>query len=156
MKKILLFGLLIFVIGIGLTGCGKDAILKSEYALGEVASIDDIAIKLEQAKYTEDKKLELVFDITNNRDNTLTLSPDDNFVLYDINKVQIPNTFSNNTNIVKKNSSLKYTVQYNIDSKELYEVYFYSGIVENNIKFTITSLDIEKKDTMSSDTSVKE
>jgi len=156
MKKIFVLCLFILVIGIGLTGCGKDAILKSEYTLGEVASIDDLTIKLEQAKYTEDKKLELVFDITNNRDNTLTLSPDDYFVLYDINKVQIPNTFSNTTNIVKKNSSLKYTLQYNIDSKELYEIYFYSGIVENNIKFTITSLDIEKKDTMSEDTSIKE
>jgi len=83
MKKLFVFGLFILVMGISLTGCGKDAILKSEYTLGEVASIDDLTIKLEQAKYTEDKKLELVFDITNNRDNTLTLSPDDNFVLYE-------------------------------------------------------------------------
>ncbi len=142
-KKVLLFVIVLFV-GLFITGCNDNVIPKTDFSVGEEAKIDDISLKLEKATYTEDKKLELVFDITNHRDNTITLSPDEYFVLYDINKVQIPNVFSNNTNIVKKNGNIKYTLQYNVDNKELYEIYFYSGIVENNIKFTITSLDIEK------------
>lgn len=151
MKKVLPLIVLMLTIGLVLTGCGNDVIPKTEYTINETAKIDDITLKLEKASYTPDNKLELVFDITNNRDNTLTLSPDDYFVLYDINKVQIPNVFSNNTNIIKKNSSLKYTLQYNVDNKELYEIYFYSGIVENNIKFTVTGLDIDKTEQNASD-----
>jgi len=37
---------------------------------------------------------------------------------------------------------MNYTLQYNIKNRELYEILFYSGIVENNIKFTVTNNDI--------------
>ena len=71
------------------------------------------------------------------------MNPDNNFKIYNINSVQIPNIFSNDSNIIKSNDTINYTLQYNIKNRELYEIYFYSGIVENNIKFTITSKEIK-------------
>ena len=57
--------------------------------------------------------------------------------LYDINKVQIPNKYNNKLNLIKKHQTINYTLMYDVDKKQTYEIYFYSGIVENNIKFTI-------------------
>ena len=78
--------------------------------------------------------------MTNKRDNTVTIKSDEMFKLYDINKVQIPNNYTNSTNIIKKDETITYILEYNVAKKEIYELYFYSGIVENNIKFTITGL----------------
>ena len=41
---------------------------------------------------------------------------------------------------VQKGDTITLTLQYNIQEKSIYEILFYSGIVENNIKFTITGL----------------
>ena len=43
--------------------------------------------------------------------------------------------------IDEENSKIK--IQGGVKNRELYEIYFYSGIVENNIKFTITSNNIK-------------
>ncbi len=80
--------------------------------------------------------------MTNKRDNTVTIKSDEMFKLYDINKVQIPNNYTNSTNIIKKDETITYILEYNVAKKEIYELYFYSGIVENNIRFNITSKDI--------------
>ena len=64
-------------------------------------------------------------------------------MFYDINKVQIPNKYTNDKNIIKKDESITYKLQYDVTQKELYEIYFYSQVVENNIKFSFTSSDIE-------------
>ena len=80
--------------------------------------------------------------MTNKRDNTVTIKSDEMFKLYDINKVQIPNNYTNSTNIIKKDETITYILEYNVAKKEIYELYFYSGIVENDIRFNITSKDI--------------
>lgn len=80
--------------------------------------------------------------MTNKRDNTVTIKSDEMFKLYDINKVQIPNNYTNSTNIIKKDETITCILEYNVAKKEIYELYFYSGIVENNIRFNITSKDI--------------
>jgi len=142
MKKII-FGIMI-VISFFVTGCSNDEILKTQYSIGEQAKLDDIEITMEKASYKTDTQLfEVVFSVTNHRDNTITLVPDQNFVLYDINKVQMMNTYVNNNNIVKKDQTIHYTLQYSVSKKEMYEILFYSGIVENNIKFVVTNVNVE-------------
>ena len=122
---------------------GNDYILKSKYNMGELGYIDDIEITLTNAKYiNNDTGVEVSFEITNKRDNTITIIPDDYFVFYDINQVQIPNKFTNDKNIIKKDETLVYKLQYDVTKKELYEIYFYSQIVENNIKFSFKASDI--------------
>ena len=126
---------------------GNEYILKSEYNMGELGYIDDIEITLTDAKYiNNDTGVEVSFEITNKRDNTITVIPDDYFVFYDINKVQIPNKFTNDKNIIKKDETLVYKLQYDVTKKELYEIYFYSQIVENNIKFSFKANDISDND----------
>ena len=80
--------------------------------------------------------------MTNKRDNTVAINADDMFRLYDINKVQIPNSYNNSTTIIKKDETITYILEYGVAKKEIYELYFYSGVVENNIRFNITSKDI--------------
>lgn len=140
MKRIV-SALAVIIVVILITGCEK-IIPKTEYNINEVATIDDIKIELIEAKYMENNVLELVFNIKNGRNNTITLSPDTNFKLYDINKVQLSNKYTTNKNIIKSQETINYTLQYET-KKEVYEILFYSGIVENNIKFSFTSLDIE-------------
>lgn len=140
MKKILLIGLILITVLI--TGCSNTNIVpKTEFVKGEQALLDDIYLTLNEVGYQDDT-LTLNFKIENKTKNTITIIPDSNFKLYDINQVQIKNTYSNNTNVIKKNEIINYTLEYNIDKKEIYDVYFYSGVVENNIKFNITSGDI--------------
>ncbi len=142
MKKILILCLILF--SFCLVGCSNNEVFKTEYSMNELASIDDIKLKLINASRNENNQLELVFEIENNTKRTITILPDESFKLYDINKVQIPNTYSNNSNIIKKNKKTTITLNYSVEDKKLYEIYFYSGIVENNIKFTITDTDITK------------
>lgn len=118
-------------------------ILKSEYSMHEVGYIDDIEVTLVNATYiNNDTGIEVTFELTNKRDNTITITPDDYFVFYDINKVQIPNKYTNDKNIIKKDETITYKLQYDVTKKELYEIYFYSQVVENNIKFSFKSSDI--------------
>lgn len=138
MKKVLLLIVLLLLPLVLLTGCSEE-IIKTEYQLNEEAKMDDLVITLTDASYNNGV-LEAVFKITNNRKNSVTISPNVNFKLYDINKVQIPNIYSNDTSIIKKGETINYTLQYNVTGKSLYEILFYSGIVENNIKFSITNL----------------
>lgn len=140
MKKyifIILFLISVFT----LSGCGNNIQNKTDFNINEQAMVDDIDIKLVDIE-KKSNILEIVFEIKNNRKNTITLNPDINFVMYDINKVQIPNIYLNDSNIIKSKSTMNYTLQYEVTDKQLYEVLFYSGIVENNIKFIITSPNI--------------
>ena len=141
MRKILSL-VIIFTIVLLFAGC-DNTIPKTEFGLNEEAKIDDIEIKLINANLIENNILEAIFEIENDRGATITLDPDTNFKLYDINQVQVPNIYENNSNIVKDENKIIYTLQYNVSEKNIYEIYFYSGVVENNIKFTITNLDLE-------------
>lgn len=145
-KIIVIAGIVLVIIAI-LMFAFKDNnnnILKSEYTINEVGYIDDIEVSLINAIYiNNDTGIEVTFKITNKRDNTITITPDDYFVFYDINKVQIPNKYENDKNIIKKNETVNYKLQYDVTKKELYEIYFYSQVVENNIKFSFKSSDIK-------------
>ena len=122
----------------------SNSILKTEYALGEVGELDNIKVLLKDVNYANNKSvIDITFEITNKTKNTITIVPDDYFVFYDVNKVQIPNKYSNSKNIVKKDETLTFKLQYDTTSKELYEIYFYSQVVSNNIKFTFKSSDIK-------------
>ena len=133
----------------------NDQILKSEYKIGERAILDDIDLKLTDVKYINKQTgIEITFEIINKQSNTITIKPDDYFKFYDINKVQIPNKFENDKNIVKKNEKLIFKLQYNVTKKEVYEIYFYSQIAENNIKFKFNTKDI-KLDEVTTGGSVK-
>ena len=137
MKKLFVVGLLGIILL--LTGCNSNIVPKTEFRMNEQANIDKIDIKLTKA-VRSDNNLEVTFEITNRRDNAITISPDKNFVLYE-NKTQVLNKFQNLSNVLKKDQTVMYTLSYDISKRELYEIYFYSGIVENNIKFIIDSLD---------------
>ncbi len=143
--KILTVILVILGIIIALSANTNKYVLKSEYNMNELGYIDEIEITLKSVKYVNNNTgIELSFEITNKRKNTLTIVPDEYFKFYDVNQVQIPNKFDNNTNIVKKGETVTYKLQYDVTEKELYEIYFYSQVVENNIKFSFTSQDISE------------
>lgn len=134
------------VLSIFLVGCGRNLnniTSKTSFEINETAKIDKLEITLINVNEIGNDTIEFIFKIKNNRSNSITLNPDNNFKIYNINSVQIPNIFSNDSNIIKSNDTINYTLQYNIKNRELYEIYFYSGIVENNIKFTITSKEIK-------------
>ena len=126
-KIIVIAGIVLVIIAI-LMFAFKDNnnnILKSEYTINEVGYIDDIEVSLINAIYiNNDTGIEVTFKITNKRDNTITITPDDYFVFYDINKVQIPNKYENDKNIIKKNETVNYKLQYDVTKKELYEIIF--------------------------------
>ena len=115
----------------------------NRYKINETAKIDKLEITLTNFKYLDNDIVEFTFKITNNRDNSITLNPDNNFKIYNSTNAQIPNIYSNDSNIIKSKDTMNYTLQYNIKNRELYEILFYSGIVENNIKFTVTNNDIK-------------
>lgn len=137
-KKVII--LLVLICSLFLTGCGRDYTIKSEYRINDIAMIDDLEVKLSFINFDNDI-LEVVFDIKNNTNNTYTIGPD-SFKMYDINKVAIKNNFSNDNSVIKKGETISYTLQYAVERKELYEIYFYSGYVNNNIKFVIDSSDL--------------
>lgn len=142
MKKNYIILFMFALLALFITGCNNNKFYKTEYKINEIAIIDDFKLGLIKVVRMENDVLELNFKITNNGTNTTTLNPDGNFVFYDKNKVQVPNMYSNNSNIIKKDQTINYTLQYNVSTKELYEIYFYSGIVENNIKFSFNNSDI--------------
>lgn len=136
----------VLVLSIFMVGCGRNLnniTSKTSFEINETAKIDKLEITLINVNEIGNDTIEFIFKIKNNRSNSITLNPDNNFKIYNINSVQIPNIFSNDSNIIKSNDTINYTLQYNIKNRELYEIYFYSGIVENNIKFTITSKEIK-------------
>ena len=142
MKKYLPIIILILFITV-ITGCKNKVIMpKTEFNLNEQAKLDDINIKLTKATHNNDI-LELVFEIENKKNNTYSIDPDKNFKFND-NQITLTNIYTNNKSIIKKDNKIVYTLQYKIDKREIYSIYFYSGIVDNNIKFTITSQDINK------------
>ncbi|MBQ6546920.1 MAG: hypothetical protein IJL74_02855 [Bacilli bacterium] len=127
------------------TGDGKH-ILKSEYGINELGYLDKIEVTLEKVNYIHNNTaIELTFKITNQTDKTITITPDDYFKFYDINEVQIPNKNTSNQKIIKKDETTTYKLQYDVTKKELYEIYFYSQVVENNIKFSFKSSDISEE-----------
>ena len=136
----------VLVLSIFMVGCGRNLnniASKTSFEINETAKIDKLEITLINVNEIGNDTIEFIFKIKNNRSNSITLNPDNNFKIYNINSVQIPNIFSNDSNIIKSNDTVNYTLQYNIKNRELYEIYFYSGIVENNIKFTVTSKEIK-------------
>lgn len=145
MKYIKIISLIL--ISIIIVGCGRDLsniTSKTSYKINETAKIDKLEITLTNFKYLDNDIVEFTFKITNNRDNSITLNPDNNFKIYNSTNAQIPNIYSNDSNIIKSKDTMNYTLQYNIKNRELYEILFYSGIVENNIKFTVTNYVILK------------
>lgn len=144
MKYVKIISLMLFAVL--LIGCGRDLsniTSKTSYKINETAKIDKLEITLTNFKYLDNDIVEFTFKITNNRDNSITLNPDNNFKIYNSTSAQIPNIYSNDSNIIKSKDTMNYTLQYNIKNRELYEILFYSGIVENNIKFTVTNNDIK-------------
>lgn len=144
MKYVKIISLMLFAVF--LVGCGRDLsniTSKTSYKINETAKIDKLEITLTNFKYLDNDIVEFTFKITNNRDNSITLNPDNNFKIYNSTSAQIPNIYSNDSNIIKSKDTMNYTLQYNIKNRELYEILFYSGIVENNIKFTVTNNDIK-------------
>ena len=150
-KKVIIYflGAIFFIIGLIVLFImsnqnNSTGILKTEYSIGEVGELDHIKVVLKDVNYANNNtSIDLTFEITNNSKNTITIIPDDYFVFYDVNKVQIPNKHTNNKSIIKKDETLTYKLQYDTPNKELYEVYFYSQVVENNIKFTFKATDIK-------------
>lgn len=121
-------------------------ILKSEYAFNEPGYLDKIEVTLKKVNYINNETgIEVTFEITNRTNNTITIIPDEYFKFYDINEVQIPNKYTSNTKIVKKDETVIYKLHYDVTKKELYEIYFYSQVVENNIKFSFKSSDIDEE-----------
>ncbi len=138
-----IFLILALFISFVISNSDGNHILKSEYSINESGYLDKIEITLKKVNYIHNNTgIEATFEITNKTNNTITITPDDYFKFYDINEVQIPNKYTSNPKIVKKNETVLYKLQYDVTKKEIYEIYFYSQVVENNIKFTFKSSDI--------------
>lgn len=121
-------------------------ILKSDYLIEEKGYLDKIEVTLQKVNYIHNNTgIEATFEITNKTNKTITVTPDEYFKFYDINEVQIPNKYTSNPKIVKKDETIIYKLQYDITKKEIYEIYFYSQVVENNIKFSFNSGDISEE-----------
>ena len=88
-------------------GCDKKIPIKPEYSVNEDAPADKINLKIYEVIYDEtNKKLNIKLNITNKTGSTITIDSDKSFKLYDINKVQVPNTYINNSNIIKNNQTV--------------------------------------------------
>ena len=115
MKYIKIISLIL--ISIIIVGCGRDLsniTSKTSYKINETAKIDKLEITLTNFKYLDNDIVEFTFKITNNRDNSITLNPDNNFKIYNSTNAQIPNIYSNDSNIIKSKDTMNYTLQYNI------------------------------------------
>ena len=126
MKYVKIISLILFAVL--LVGCGRDLTnitSKTSYKINETAKIDKLEITLTNFKYLYNDIVEFTFKITNNRDNSITLNPDNNFKIYNSTNAQIPNIYSNDSNIIKSKDTMNYTLQYNIKNRELYEILFY-------------------------------
>lgn len=135
--------MIIVLLTFTIAGCSNKIPIKPEYSVNEQAIADNIELLINEVTYNETHQtLKIKIKMTNKRDNTITIKSDEMFKLYDINKVQIPNSYNNSVNIIKKDETITYILEYSVAKKEIYELYFYSGIVENNIRFNITSKDI--------------
>ena len=115
MKYVKIISLMLFAVL--LVGCGRDLsniTSKTSYKINETAKIDKLEITLTNFKYLDNDIVEFTFKITNNRDNSITLNPDNNFKIYNSTSAQIPNIYSNDSNIIKSKDTMNYTLQYNI------------------------------------------
>lgn len=138
MKKVL-FCLVIAIISVVLVGCNNTS--KTEYKINEKAVIDGIHIKLVKVEKINNELL-ITFSIKNKTKDTITINPEKNFKYYN-NQIVVSNTYKSNKNIINSNSEVVYTLQYGYNNQKLHSIYFYSGVVENNIKFSFTSKDIK-------------
>ena len=96
MKYVKIISLMLFAVL--LVGCGRDLnniTSKTSYVMNEKASMDKLEITLTNAKYLDNDIIEFVFKITNNRSNSITLNPDNNFKIYNSTNAQIPNIYTN-------------------------------------------------------------
>lgn len=132
---------IVFILFLLVAGCeNKPMTNKTEFYLNEDASIDKINLKMTDYEIN-DNKLEITFLITNKRGEDINILADDYFKLFDSNRNQIFNSYSNSS-LIKKNETVEYKLIYDITNINSYDLYFYSGIVENNIKFSFNENNI--------------
>ena len=125
-----------------LVGCDDDMVYKTEYKTNEEAIIDNLYVSIDKVDYIDTSgTFELNFKITNKRGSSVTIDPSFNFRIYS-NDIQLDNIYPNSTNIINNNETINYKLNYKIDLEDIEYIMFYSGIVENNIKFVINSNDI--------------
>lgn len=116
---------------------------KTEFYLNEEAKIDYYNIILNDIVETKsfennnpekDNYLILEFKITNNSNKTQILNSEDNFKLI-IDNNTYKDLYHNAETEIQPNESVMYQVIYDVPEKDSYDIYFYSGVVSNNIKF---------------------
>lgn len=116
---------------------------KTEFYLNEEAKIDHYNIILNDIVETKsfennnpenDNYLILEFKITNNSDKTQILNSENNFKLI-IDNNTYKDLYHNTETEIQPNESIMYQVIYDVPEKDSYDLYFYSGVVSNNIKF---------------------
>ena len=105
MKKIFIIPILILLVFMGVYA--KENIIKKEYIINEEVTIKNFNLKLTDAIYTIDNKLELIFEIKNTSNKSVIINSENYFKLYDINQVKIHNTFHNSNNLIKQNETNK-------------------------------------------------
>ena len=128
--------LLAFFFSIFLVGCNNNISTKTEFNINEKAIIDDIEITLLSRTYEESSNiLELNFLIKNVSSKNIVLVSDTNFKLYDSNQKQQLNTYNSKIVNLGKKEETTYKLQYYIEDNNINYILFYSGIVENNIRF---------------------
>ena len=121
--------------------------IENVYTIKEEAKTEKLSIKMNEVVYNEDKtKFEVSFDITNNTDKDIVLEPDKNFKFYDKDKDQLPNQYQNDTDTIKKGQTLKYTLMYDTNDSEEYDIYFNSKLLKDEIKFTFKNTEMKEKE----------
>lgn len=109
-----------------------------KYHIDEVAVLDNYEVILKKASYNDETNtLDVVFQITNLHDYSITINDREHFMLEGLGETQIGNSFHSNLNLVKSKEKVMYTLNYHINKRPNYEIIFYSGIKNNKIKFII-------------------
>ncbi len=129
--------ILICILGaLTITGCvpqDEPSETKTEYYLGELATIDQYQIELTAQEYKNDR-LVLTFEIMNDFDHAQIIKSD-NFALINGTEPILPNNNLNET--ISTGSTKEIKVNFTIDELEEYTIVFYSKVVTNNIAFII-------------------
>ena len=145
MIKKLKYMILLVLLLVPITGCGTSQTEnQTVFKINEETTIDGIKIVLndiqmsqsfQDVKQEKDTYLNLEFIITNTTNQTITIDSTKNFV-FKIEEEVYTDLNHNKMIEIAPEETVVYTLIYDVEEQDFYEVLFYSGIVENNIKFT--------------------
>jgi len=132
-----------------LTGCGNVSNIqnKTEYYIGEEASIDNYLITCKNYEVLG-KKLKVNLELINNNKQNKTVSFKNNFDIYSTigtSEVVPENISEEDVKIIESGKSMNIDLEFdfndiNINELSNYKILFYSGVATNNIAFILEEI----------------